>query len=82
MSSFRGFGKTVKRNCAAAVAWRAGEPLVMEEVEVSPPQPLEIRIKVVYTSLCRSDLSAWESQVLVSLLYSNLLLNLALYKSL
>jgi alcohol dehydrogenase len=49
--------------CNAAVAWRAGEPLVMEEVEVSPPQPLEIRIKVVCTSLCRSDLSAWESQV-------------------
>ncbi|XP_010519588.1 PREDICTED: alcohol dehydrogenase-like 6 isoform X2 [Tarenaya hassleriana] len=34
----------------------------MEEVEVSPPQALEIRIKVVCTSLCRSDLSAWESQ--------------------
>jgi len=51
------------RNSVAAVAWRAGEPLVMEEVEVSPPQPLEIRIKVVCTSLCRSDLSAWESQV-------------------
>ena len=48
---------------AAAVAWRAGEALVMEEVEVSPPQPMEIRIKVVSTSLCRSDLSAWESHV-------------------
>lgn len=45
------------------MAWRAGEPLVIEEIEVSPPQPLEIRIKVVCTSLCRSDLSAWESQV-------------------
>lgn len=47
------------------MAWRAGQPLVMEEVEVSSPQPLEIRIKVVCTSLCRSDLSAWESQVCV-----------------
>lgn len=47
----------------AAVAWGAGEALVMEEVEVSPPQPLEIRIKVVSTSLCRSDLSAWETHV-------------------
>lgn len=35
----------------------------MEEVEVSPPQPLEIRIKVVCTSLCRSDLTAWQSLV-------------------
>ncbi|RXH77131.1 hypothetical protein DVH24_023405 [Malus domestica] len=33
-----------------------------EQVNVSPPQPMEIRIKVVCTSLCRSDLSAWESQ--------------------
>ncbi|KAM0980318.1 hypothetical protein ACFX14_016055 [Malus domestica] len=35
-----------------------------EQVNVSPPQPMEIRIKVVCTSLCRSDLSAWESQAI------------------
>jgi alcohol dehydrogenase len=51
------------------VAWGAGEALVMEEVEVSPPQPLEIRIKVVSTSLCRSDLSAWESHVSLLILF-------------
>ncbi|XP_058779350.1 alcohol dehydrogenase-like 6 [Vicia villosa] len=50
--------------CKAAVAWGAGEALVLEEVEVSPPQPFEIRIKVVSTSLCRSDLSAWESHAI------------------
>ncbi|XP_050220096.1 alcohol dehydrogenase-like 6 [Mercurialis annua] len=50
--------------CKAAVAWGPGEALVMEEVEVSPPLPLEIRIKVVSTSLCRSDITAWESQAL------------------
>lgn len=49
----------------AAVAWGAGEPMVMEELQVNPPQPLEIRIKVVATSLCRSDLAAWESHVSV-----------------
>ena len=43
---------------AAAVAWGAGEALVMEEVQVSPPQTMEIWIKVVCTSLCRSDLAA------------------------
>ncbi|CAA0818138.1 Alcohol dehydrogenase-like 6 [Striga hermonthica] len=48
--------------CRAAVAWAAGEPLSIEEVELSPPQPMEIRIQVVSTSLCRSDLSAWLSQ--------------------
>ncbi|XP_019093562.1 PREDICTED: alcohol dehydrogenase-like 6 isoform X3 [Camelina sativa] len=34
--------------CKAAVAWCLGEPLVMEEVVVSPPQPLEIRIKCLF----------------------------------
>lgn len=34
----------------------------MEEVEVSPPQPMEIRIKVICTSLCRSDITAWQGQ--------------------
>ncbi|CAI9111672.1 OLC1v1011956C1 [Oldenlandia corymbosa var. corymbosa] len=47
--------------CTAAVAWGAGEPLVMEEVQVSPPEAMEIRIKVVATSLCRSDITAWLS---------------------
>ncbi|PWA95550.1 alcohol dehydrogenase-like 6 [Artemisia annua] len=48
--------------CKGAVAWGAGEALVIEDVEVSPPQPSEIRIKVVSTSLCRSDLTAWLSK--------------------
>ncbi|CAN0902204.1 Alcohol dehydrogenase-like 6 [Linum grandiflorum] len=50
--------------CKAAVAWGAGEALVIEEVELSPPQPSEIRIKVFSSSLCRSDISAWESQAI------------------
>ncbi|XP_038992581.1 alcohol dehydrogenase-like 6 [Hibiscus syriacus] len=50
--------------CKAMVAWEAGKDLVMEEVEVSPPQPHEIRIKVVCTSLCRTDITAWESQAI------------------
>lgn len=35
---------------------------MIEEVQVSPPLPMEIRIKVVCTSLCRSDITAWLSQ--------------------
>ncbi|CAL9031821.1 unnamed protein product [Prunus brigantina] len=50
--------------CKAAVAWGAGKPLVIEEVNVNPPQAMEIRIKVVCTSLCRSDITAWESQAI------------------
>jgi hypothetical protein len=48
---------------AAAVAWGPGQPLVMEEVEVAPPGAMEIRVKVVSTSVCRSDVTAWQSKV-------------------
>ncbi|KAI3941697.1 hypothetical protein MKX01_018287 [Papaver californicum] len=41
-----------------------GEAMEIEEVEVDPPQPMEIRIKVVCTSLCRSDVTQWESEQL------------------
>jgi alcohol dehydrogenase len=62
MSSSTSVQKPAPITCRAAVAWGAGEALVIEEVEVSPPQAMEIRIKVVCTSLCRSDVTAWLSQ--------------------
>ncbi|XP_061748128.1 alcohol dehydrogenase class-3-like isoform X2 [Nerophis ophidion] len=48
-------GQVIK--CKAAVAWEPGKPLVIEDVEVSPPQPHEVRIKVVATGVCHTD---WE----------------------
>jgi len=48
---------------AAAVAWEAGKPLVIEEVEVAPPQKHEVRIKILFTSLCHTDLYFWEAKV-------------------
>ncbi|XP_020588598.1 alcohol dehydrogenase-like 6 [Phalaenopsis equestris] len=48
--------------CKAAVAWGPGEPLTLEEVEVDPPRAMELRIKVVCSSLCRSDVTQWESK--------------------
>ncbi|XP_072532972.1 alcohol dehydrogenase 1-like [Salminus brasiliensis] len=47
-------GKVIK--CRAAVAWEPNSPLVIEEIEVAPPQKNEIRIKVIATGLCHSDL--------------------------
>ncbi|KAL5223934.1 hypothetical protein ABZP36_010573 [Zizania latifolia] len=47
-------------NCKAAVAWGPGEPLVMEEVEVAPPATMEVRVKVLFTSICHTDLNAWK----------------------
>jgi alcohol dehydrogenase class-P len=51
-------GKVIK--CKAAVAWEAGKPLVMEEVEVAPPQADEVRVKILYTALCHTDVFFWE----------------------
>ncbi|TQD88767.1 hypothetical protein C1H46_025656 [Malus baccata] len=45
--------------CKAAVVWVPGEPFVMEQVQVDPPQKLEVRIKILFTSICHTDLSAW-----------------------
>ncbi|KAM3594038.1 uncharacterized protein V6R79_001022 [Siganus canaliculatus] len=47
-------GKVIK--CKAAVAWEQNKPLVIEEIEVAPPQANEIRIKIVATAVCHSDL--------------------------
>ncbi|PRT54166.1 S-(hydroxymethyl)glutathione dehydrogenase [Wickerhamiella sorbophila] len=46
-------GKTIK--CKAAVAWAAGKPLEIEEIEVAPPKAHEVRIKVLYTGVCHTD---------------------------
>ncbi|KAI2535271.1 ADH5 isoform 4 [Pan troglodytes] len=36
--------------CKAAVAWEAGKPLSIEEIEVAPPKAHEVRIKVTLSS--------------------------------
>ncbi|NXA55648.1 ADHX dehydrogenase, partial [Nothocercus julius] len=41
--------------CKAAVAWEAGKPLSIEDVEVAPPKAHEVRIKVVATAVCHTD---------------------------
>ncbi|CAN6544699.1 unnamed protein product [Malus baccata var. baccata] len=46
----------------AAVAWEAGKPLSIEEVEVAPPQKHEVRLKILFTSLCHTDVYFWEAK--------------------
>ncbi|KAK9291504.1 hypothetical protein L1049_019452 [Liquidambar formosana] len=48
--------------CRAAVAWEAGKPLVIEEVEVAPPQAMEVRLRILFTSLCHTDVYFWEAK--------------------
>ncbi|CAC5394038.1 frmA [Mytilus coruscus] len=43
--------------CKAAVCWEAGKLLSIETVEVAPPKNGEVRVKVLYTGVCHSDLS-------------------------
>ncbi|KFK32944.1 hypothetical protein AALP_AA6G309700 [Arabis alpina] len=49
--------------CKAAVSRKAGEALVMEEIMVAPPQPYEVRIRIICTALCHSDVTFWKLQV-------------------
>ncbi|KAI5073978.1 hypothetical protein GOP47_0011991 [Adiantum capillus-veneris] len=43
--------------CRAAVAWGANQALALEEIEVAAPEADEVRIRIVATSLCHTDLS-------------------------
>lgn len=49
--------------CVAAVCRKPGEPLTIEEVTVDPPMPHEVRIRVICTSLCHSDITFWKMKV-------------------
>ncbi|KAL3074241.1 hypothetical protein niasHS_015071 [Heterodera schachtii] len=46
-------GKTIK--CRAAVAWEPKKPLVIEQIEVAPPKEGEVRIKIMFTAICHTD---------------------------
>jgi len=41
--------------CKAAIAWEAGKPLSIEEVQVAPPKAGEVRIKLTATGVCHTD---------------------------
>ncbi|XP_047321770.1 alcohol dehydrogenase 2 [Impatiens glandulifera] len=60
MSSNTTTGQVIR--CKAAIAWEAGQPLKIEEVEVSPPQKMEVRVKILYASLCHTDVYFWEAK--------------------
>nr|XP_043612967.1 alcohol dehydrogenase-like 7 [Erigeron canadensis] len=46
--------------CRAAIAREPGKPLVIEEVIVDTPKYREVRIKIICTSLCHSDVIFWK----------------------
>ncbi|XP_062165095.1 alcohol dehydrogenase-like 7 [Alnus glutinosa] len=54
-------GKPIR--CKAAVGRAPGEPLVIEEIMVAPPMPREVRIRIICSSLCHTDVSIWKLKV-------------------
>ena len=40
----------------AAVCYEFGKPLVVEEVEIEPPQQGEVKIQIAATAVCHSDI--------------------------
>ncbi|XP_052481655.1 8-hydroxygeraniol oxidoreductase isoform X1 [Gossypium raimondii] len=42
--------------CKGIVSWGKGEPLKVEEILVEPPKSNEVRVKMLYASVCRTDL--------------------------
>ncbi|KAG7025257.1 Alcohol dehydrogenase class-3 [Cucurbita argyrosperma subsp. argyrosperma] len=48
--------------CKAAVAWEPNKPLVIEDVQVAPPQAGEVRVKILYTALCHTDAYTWSGK--------------------
>ncbi|KDP41414.1 hypothetical protein JCGZ_15821 [Jatropha curcas] len=50
-------GKTIR--CKAAICRSPGQPLLIEEIEVNPPKAWEVRIRIICTSLCHSDVTFW-----------------------
>ncbi|EAT41951.1 AAEL006471-PA [Aedes aegypti] len=43
--------------CQAAVAWKPNEPLSVETIEVAPPKTGEVRVKIVATGVCHTDVN-------------------------
>ena len=39
----------------AAVAWKAGEPLTIETIEIEGPKPGEVLVEIMATGICHTD---------------------------
>uniref|UniRef100_A0A2N9FDD1 Enoyl reductase (ER) domain-containing protein n=1 Tax=Fagus sylvatica TaxID=28930 RepID=A0A2N9FDD1_FAGSY len=41
--------------CKAVVCWGMGGPVKVEEIQVEPPKSFEVRVKMLYASVCHTD---------------------------
>ena len=42
----------------AAVCYQFNQPLVVEDIEIDPPKDGEVKVKMVATAICHSDVHA------------------------
>ncbi|KAG2393739.1 hypothetical protein C9374_007270 [Naegleria lovaniensis] len=57
MSESSTAGKPIE--CKAAVCWAPNQPLSLETVTVAPPKKGEVRVKLLCTALCHTDVYTW-----------------------
>ncbi|MED6122046.1 hypothetical protein PIB30_035967 [Stylosanthes scabra] len=43
--------------CKGAVCWKVGEAVKIEEIQIDPPKANEVRLKMLYSSICHTDIS-------------------------
>lgn len=49
--------------CKAAVVWKANDPIKIETVEIAPPKPNEVRVKISHVGICQSDVGCQKAQI-------------------
>jgi len=42
----------------AAICWGLGQPVTVEEIQVDPPKATEVRVKMLCSSLCHTDITS------------------------
>jgi len=47
----------------AAVCYEIGKPLVVEEVDILPPEPGEVKVKLAATAVCHSDIHLFKGEI-------------------
>ena len=46
------------RTMRAAVCYEPGKPLIIEDIDIDPPQSGEVKVRLVATAICHSDIHA------------------------
>jgi Zn-dependent alcohol dehydrogenase len=47
----------------AAVCYEISKPLVVEEVDIDPPKPGEVKVKIAATAICHSDIHMFKGEL-------------------